>query len=65
MQYIPVLIHFFDKNKQRMDFFEACDEGWVMRGEWWGESDEAEWWGESDEGWVMSEDWWVMNDNNK
>ena len=45
---------------------------WIMRGEWWGVSDEGwvmqdEWWGLSDELWVMrgerwavSDEWWVM-----
>ena len=28
--YIAVLTHLFDKNKQIMEFFEACDEGRVM-----------------------------------
>ena len=56
MQYNSVMTIYVTK------ICEACDEGWVVRGEWWGASDEGTAMRVSREGWVMrGEPWgWVM-----
>ena len=57
MQYTEVLALLFGRNKQRMDFLKH-----VMRGEWWGKSNEgrAVWWMVRGERWRESDEGWVM-----